>query len=400
MDAALIPEGMTVKEAVDAVLDDAMASGHPDALNAAMVRLHKMCIADETILEHLYWRRDELEGKIDDSKVSVAELMGRYIELKLVHSEAVSTIDDATPSQIRGPQPERLLAGLMLHQYAHEVVPYDEATVLACLDPARPPDFKDPREVQAGATGVLRTASYYVLDHEDAAGALASMPPEQDVLPPLPFHRVWVETSMHRRPIPYLRYRPTGDSEDNEFIDVLGIGIVEVVPRHEWDVYVAFSLGTRPEAFFRAQRIGPHGFIDGGPVPHPDNAALTDGVFSEIHRLAIGATHLITARNVDHEDVVVPRAQRKRIVRSGAPVPKIYYVNLAASGEREKQEGVKAPSGREYSVRWLVRGHWRHTDGGSQWCTCCDPARVASWIEPYVKGPVGAPWKGRQVRAT
>ncbi|MGV9181799.1 hypothetical protein [Arcanobacterium canis] len=58
--------------------------------------------------------------------------------------------------------------------------------------------------------------------------------------------------------------------------------------------------------------------------------------------------------------------------------------SLRAPGEPAE----KAPGGRELSVRFLVRGHWRNQ--------VCGPARSKRkpvWVAPFVKGPEGAPFK-------
>jgi hypothetical protein len=58
-----------------------------------------------------------------------------------------------------------------------------------------------------------------------------------------------------------------------------------------------------------------------------------------------------------------------------------YWVSMADSGST-----ARGASDRTYHCRWLVSGHWRHYRTGDK-----------TWIRAYVKGPKGAPWKGRPV---
>jgi hypothetical protein len=136
-----------------------------------------------------------------------------------------------------------------------------------------------------------------------------------------------------------------------------------------------------------------------GPTP----VGKTIKVWEQRHlagmlQLAINGAMLITARGVPRREQQLPRHQRKRIMRQRwAPrMPKLYYVDLAQAGEAEEIPGKT----RTYHVRWLVSGHWRHIEGGDSLCTCWEhrhSPRVATYIEPYVKGPPGAPWIGRPV---
>lgn len=98
-------------------------------------------------------------------------------------------------------------------------------------------------------------------------------------------------------------------------------------------------------------------------------------------QLLIEAVHYITARGVSLADAVPDRAARRRAQRGGYTLPeKLYWVRI----DETRLETTRGVSDRTYHCRWLVRGHWRRTS---------DTART--WIRPYVKGPAGAPWRGR-----
>lgn len=387
------------KDAVDrffAAVDDAADHGGIEAASKELLQL--METGGVTVAD-LEKRRDELNARFDDARLRAAATTAKMATFHLAASQPVSDPDYLSAGALPapgGPSRERLLAALLLLEQAHETVPVDEETVVRSLDPLREPDFSNYSEVFAGAVGVLRTAAYYVLDARDAFDALASEPPAQETFPPLPFPRVWIENRVPGidRPAPYLRYELNEQLQEQtrpdrwSRLDVLGIGLVEIERSHVWDIYIAFRF-VNDIAFFIAQRIGPD------QVLAADSATeeIAPYAFATVRRLAVGGAHLVVAKNVPHEDVTLPRHQRKRLMPAiGPSLPRIYFVNLGAAGEHDERE-----TGREYHVRWLVRGHWRHVDSGRELCSCCNPRRVATWIEPYVKGPAGAPWKGRPV---
>jgi hypothetical protein len=76
-----------------------------------------------------------------------------------------------------------------------------------------------------------------------------------------------------------------------------------------------------------------------------------------------------------------PRGIWRDANRKGIPAKDVTVVRLRAYREGREME----PSGRELSVRFIVRGHWHtyHTRSGP----------VQKWILPYVKGPDDAPLK-------
>lgn len=374
-------------------LGDAQRSTDIDLVGEELLSLLNGPHGDLT-LRLLHDRSDRLHHELDNAKLKVASVMSRMAMATLCVAEQVEIpyVERTACPAASGPAGESLLAALILLEQAHETVPIDEASVVRSLDPLNTPDFGNYGDVFAGAVTLLKTGSYYVLDARDAACALASDPPEQDTFPPLPFPRIWIENrhpSMNKT-TPYLRFQDSASDRLEKFrvLDVLGVGLAEIERGHVWDVYVAFQF-SGDLSFFMAERIAPDQVLQGDP----EMSDLASVAFEAIRRLAVGGAHLLTAKNVPHEGILLPRHQRKRLVPAlGKWLPRMYYVNLAASGEHDDHQ-----SGREYHVRWLVRGHWRHMDGGNALCSCCLPPRVATWIEPYIKGPVGAPWKGRPV---
>lgn len=85
----------------------------------------------------------------------------------------------------------------------------------------------------------------------------------------------------------------------------------------------------------------------------------------------------------------VPRELRRRLPDAYNRKHADPYINVvelrAVDYEREdKPEG----EGRDWSTRWIVRGHWR-----KQWYSS-EQRHKPKWIEPYIKGPEGLPVKG------
>lgn len=360
-------------------------------LNAVLTELGGLMESDPSIRDFLVAHREELLGRYDVARISVASVSARLAAANLVVSDVLPYEPDTNHPEFSaaGPATEIALAALHILKYAGTMLPLDGEFIDRALDEPPDTDFGSYPAISAAAVAHLETAAYYLLDPADSHDALASEPPDQETFPPLPFPRIWLEMT-HLSP--YMRYRDNRESRDSRWrdLEILGIAIAEIEQGTVWDVYVAFMFDTQAEFFFLAQRISPLQVI----AADSDLGSVTEPAFEKIRALAVGGVHVITARNVPVESVTLPRHQRKRLpaVFQGRQ-PSLYYVNLSRSGEHEAGDG-----SREYRVRWLVRGHWRHTLGGKTFCTCCQPRQIASWVAPYVKGPVGAPWKGRQVR--
>lgn len=85
----------------------------------------------------------------------------------------------------------------------------------------------------------------------------------------------------------------------------------------------------------------------------------------------------------------VERHARKRAEKVGmnpdVRVVRLRRADYRAAAEREATEA--GADGRVFSVQWVVRGHWRN-----QWYRTAQAHRPI-WIDPYTKGPEGAPLK-------
>jgi hypothetical protein len=96
---------------------------------------------------------------------------------------------------------------------------------------------------------------------------------------------------------------------------------------------------------------------------------------------AILLVQLIDVLGARQVELSIPRPHRRAHERRHQHShPAVYFVDLRQAGDQ------KPGSGREYRHRWLVRGHWRHLADGRR-----------TWVRPYVKGPAGAPWRGRPI---
>ncbi len=87
-----------------------------------------------------------------------------------------------------------------------------------------------------------------------------------------------------------------------------------------------------------------------------------------------------------------PRAERRRLARSGADLSRLHVIRLrkAASQPRPASDETQAV---EWSHRWFVRGHWTQQPYGPQ-----QSLRRAQWIMPYIKGPEDKPLKAEAAR--
>lgn len=84
------------------------------------------------------------------------------------------------------------------------------------------------------------------------------------------------------------------------------------------------------------------------------------------------------------------RQARRRSQRAGLPDPEAAAVRIVRLRQPEGPESGRdgEGEGREYHVRWLVSGHWRHQPVG--------PGRAErrlTFVRPHVKGPPDAPFR-------
>jgi hypothetical protein len=98
-----------------------------------------------------------------------------------------------------------------------------------------------------------------------------------------------------------------------------------------------------------------------------------------VARLAFLETRIVDRCRLD-----IPRAERRRANRESRRIPVIQSIVLRRpEGSPSAEEG----TGRDWSCRWSVRGHWRR-----QWHGQVQPRKLA-YIHSYVKGPADKPYQ-------
>ena len=294
---------------------------------------------------------------------------------------------------------EDLLAPRLLAHYADARLPVDEGTVTGALSPVWVPDME--RAVSGGEgylEAMLRTGVIFVMNEEDTASVIQPLEEARDTpwdgLPPLPYPRIWIEAGSKDspEPAPFLtavagELRPELHERAREVMQrelessrVWGFAITGTAK--SWYVFRLGEIGwdtPEPDYVIHAFHIEANGTAT-PPLPpfEPMDEARPDGWWPI---LLVHAIDALGARTVALD---VPRPHRRAYQRRfGVEHPKVYFVDLKAAGETELGHG-----DREYHVRWMVRGHWRTLSSGGR-----------TWVRPYVKGPAGAPWKGRPVYA-
>lgn len=335
--------------------------------------------------------------------------------------------------------PDSMLTAQMVLAHVGQPWRCDERTVEAAMREGWRLDVSDIDSTDAALRGLLQTGSVYVLDLDQMDDVLRSQPPELPVLPPLPFKRVLIEgrrdsskyadsarvldvrevvedwdagevTKLFgdgpitdKQPLMIFNEQGLIDSETGErefgIVSVWLIGLIEHGQGNDWDVYIVFSSSTMADYLACAAFVlTPDGVTRSSMADGARQYGVgVDQTHESIARLALNCAHLITARGVPRDEIRIPRPTRRRWEkRWRTSMPKAYFVNIAAAAEIDHP----GSGDREYHVRWMVQGHWRHIDGGKEMCTCLqhrDNPQAATWIAPYVKGPAGAPWKGRPI---
>lgn len=271
-----------------------------------------------------------------------------------------------------------------------------------------------------GATAVARTGGIFALDPGDgqALNHYADSPLEE--LPPLPYPRCWFEVwdDESERPCVIQDFVDADGREEQ----LVAYGLLEVEPAARWDVFAMFNgvgvdrmsvrawqLRALAHVDLNDPRIRTHGTIGGKPdrTPGPIAVVPDGGVGDEFdhvpeeHAALLNSVlmaplwfaQLITTLGVRLPSVPLPRAEKRRIERRFGPGhPSIYRVDLRGAGDQHPGRGDQ-----QFFHRWLVRGHYREHEHGRY----VVPGKGAcSWVRPYVKGPAGAPWKGRPVYTT
>lgn len=238
--------------------------------------------------------------------------------------------------------------------------------------------------------GMLRTAALYVVDTTEADHAITdaidlalTLPDEQQTfeMPPLPMSRIAIEgVSLNQT------WRiPASDGYE---LSIDGVLIDEVTPGQHWRTMALFFPAVKgSDRTLDMPGLSVYGDIrlaEDGPRMGRIKADEADPMaVTALETMYSVLVNLITAKGVAVSDWPDFKSTASPAIQKHAPrFARPYWVSLSQSG----QERPRTASDRTYHCRWLVSGHWRHYESGDR-----------TWIRPYVKGPKGAPWKGRPV---
>lgn len=232
-------------------------------------------------------------------------------------------------------------------------------------------------------------------------------------LPPLPYPRMWFEArNAQGQFVPLWKGDPPEGSWNGLDAGVLwALGITEITPGTTWGVIVVRQPDWTYEAddedrtlsalrYERIHRVdlqmtpmsaGAMFVMPDDEDGKPDSEAAYRGAMAS---WALVLADIVTARNVDRREAPFARKTRKQLQRAapgGRFAPRLYNVSIATATDDPLDE-----THRSLSVRFLVRGHWRVSKAlHAKWIDSKEAHCV--WVAAYVKGPAGAPWKGRPV---
>jgi hypothetical protein len=267
---------------------------------------------------------------------------------------------------------------------------------------------------QAGASiffaTLARTAALFLVDYQEFAEATQSAAEygsPRIELPPLPYPRLAVECADDA-------VWQMGDEEGHVIQELEFFMINEVERGEEWAVVlltreplgddddlgntephvVLYTLtkdgyvrlwagrGNEPPSAQDLMRASLEELQEKADANMEQIVLQPESAEAQLYRnIPVEFAHLVNARGVEVEALPIPLPERRRWGRKGLVHPQVYFVHI---GDGTSDRG--GQSDREYHCRWLVRGHWRHYQNGAK-----------SWVRPYVKGPAGAPWRGRPI---
>lgn len=241
---------------------------------------------------------------------------------------------------------------------------------------------------------MVRKSQVYIVDFDDASNAMheAIAGNAQELhLPPLPFETIVIEG---HNDMGWGMSYPDG-RHAKAYVDMFWIG--EIDQGREWRVCTLLrksvdrNTGLLPDGFkyfktIDCYRLRPDTgmtfleFKGGRPdgfswyPSQPDRAIAIQSSHAPIELV-----NLITANGTSIERFAPIRQQRRAWERKHKQAfPKL---NIVVIGGANSPNEIDGDTGRVYTHRWRVRGHWRNYQDGKR-----------TWVRPYVKGPAGAPW--------
>lgn len=266
--------------------------------------------------------------------------------------------------------------------------------------------------------GALQTSAWFTVDSEVIHDAVLGAMPEHDELPPLPFQRMAYDALDGRGGDPqfasplfaFKHVRDDGDMYAHTLDDLQAqdahtvncMTVFEIQQGQLWDAILDVTRIRNGQSTLFGFHITPGGHTadydalflrwasEYGHEKAEEMLWFDKQLGTLVWGTAVTAAHLITASNVINRRILPVRQQRREWQRQryGPVEPRIYRVDIV-----EAPEVRDGHTDREYHVRWMVRGHYRHTAHGDY--KHPRTGAPATWVKAYVKGPAGAPWKGR-----
>lgn len=309
------------------------------------------------------------------------------------------------------PRREDITSVRWLQDWSHTIRtnPHAERTITQSLRPIRREDGFWAADLHR----LVASTISFCFDAEEFVGIVtaAGDSPTGIPLPPLPFRRVMIEATRNGKAASLVAATPDGlvpaplyndDDPGTETVAIEFALIFEETPGARWNcllyswtakhpddprisggVPIDFGITTKGVLWERPPASDPEA---------PEEEERDDEFVMTVRGLCVDAIHAIHARSVNHFELSGARQFKRGYERSYQQrPPSVYFVDTSQAGENHS-----TGSGlREYSCRWLVRGHYRHTPHGG----LLHPVtgQRSTWVRPHVKGPVGAPWKGRPV---
>lgn len=230
---------------------------------------------------------------------------------------------------------------------------------------------------------VVQQAVIFAIDFDTMVVAANSADPGLPELPPLPFPDVVIEADVdatwpihdeHGKTLFRLQNAWIQEVEQGARWDgalfVQGPDLIEDLPEGIEDYPVeAVTFSLTPEGATFWQR--------------GDKKGISYAINDALCRFPVEAVHFMTARGVSLSTIAVSRQVKRNAVRKGVALPeRLYWVHI----KDELINHIGGDGTREFHCRWLVRGHWRRLS-----------AERKTWVKPYIKGPAGAPWRGRPI---
>jgi hypothetical protein len=250
------------------------------------------------------------------------------------------------------------------------------------------------------AAAIARTGAVFVVDVNDWVGLMDSVDWQPEELPPWPYPRCWLEV-----------YDETLDGPggftavttfDGQEKGVVAYAVYEEVPAAKWMI-AALLMDAEGDVSLESWETRPPPPSDGQPetgtVYLGGTAPFDEMPESERLRWVamfdapIVLAQIVTTVGGRLPAVPIPRAESRRFQRRwGLEHPNVYRVDLRSVGDEFPGKG-----DRQFRHRWLVRGHYRRHETGRYMVPGKGPC---TWVRAFVKGPQGAPWKGRPIYTT